>query len=53
VTQHSKLGDDVAGSTTPWTVVTVTYPFQLVLPFTSVNLTTVNISATAQMVEEP
>ena len=53
VTQHSKLGDDKAGSATPWTVVTVTYPFQLVVPFTSVNLTTVNISATAQMVEEP
>ena len=53
VQQHQKLGDDVAGSNTEWTVVTVTYPYQFVLPFTSVNMTTVNISSTVQMVEEP
>jgi hypothetical protein len=53
ITQHSQLGDDISGSSTQWTIVTVTYPFQFLLPFTSVNMTTVHISATAQMVEEP
>jgi hypothetical protein len=53
VAQHQKLGSDASGSNTQWTVVTVSYPFQFLLPFTSVNMTTVHISATAQMVEEP
>jgi TadE-like protein len=53
VQQHQKLGDDAPGSNTQWTVVQVTYPYQFVLPFTSVNMTTVNISSTVQMVEEP
>jgi Flp pilus assembly protein TadG len=53
VSQHQALGDDTAGSSTQWTVVTVKYPFQFVLPFTSVSMTTLNISTTAQMVEEP
>ncbi len=53
VSQHQKLDDDTTGSATQWTVVTITYPYQFTLPFTPMNMTTVNISATAQMVEEP
>lgn len=53
VTQHQKLQDDVSGSSTQWTVVQVTYPFQFTLPFTSVNMKKINISSTVQMVEEP
>lgn len=52
VQQHQQLQDDVAGSSTQWTVVSVRYPFQFTLPFTSLNLTTVNIPAHVQMVEE-
>lgn len=53
VTQHQKLQQDVSGSNTQWTTVQVTYPFQFTLPFTSVNMTKINISSTVQMVEEP
>jgi Flp pilus assembly protein TadG len=52
VQQHQQLNLDSNNPTALWTVVTVTYPFQFVLPFTKLNGATVNISAKAQMVEE-
>jgi Flp pilus assembly protein TadG len=59
---HQKLGDDATGSNTQWTVVTVTYPYKFYLPLPLLRtsggqpysaIPTINISATAQMVEEP
>jgi Flp pilus assembly protein TadG len=52
VQQHQQLNLDSNNPSALWTVVTVNYPFQFVLPFTSLNATTVNMATTAQMVEE-
>jgi Flp pilus assembly protein TadG len=52
VQQHQQLNLDSNNPSALWTVVTVKYPFQFVLPFTSVSATTVSMSTTAQMVEE-
>ena len=52
IQQHQKLGLDPNNLNAEWTIVSVTYPFQFVLPFTSLNAATVNISSTVQMLEE-
>ena len=52
VQQHQQLNLDANNPSALWTVVTVTYPFQFVLPFTSLNASTVSMTTTAQMVEE-
>jgi Flp pilus assembly protein TadG len=52
VQQHQQLNLDANNPSALWTVVTVTYPFQFVLPFTSVNASTVSMTTTSQMVEE-
>lgn len=52
VQQHQVLNLDANNPAALWTVVTVTYPFKFVLPFTSMNGATVTMSTTAQMVEE-
>lgn len=52
VLQHQQLSLDANNPSALWTVVTVTYPFQFVLPFTSVSATTVTMSTKAEMVEE-
>ena len=52
VQQHQQLNLDSNNPSALWTVVTVTYPFQFVLPFTSLNASTVSMTTTAQMVEE-
>ena len=52
VQQHQQLNLDSDNPSALWTVVTVTYPFQFVLPFTSVNASTVSMTTTAEMVEE-
>jgi len=52
VQQHQQLNLDTTNPSALWTVVTVTYPFQFVLPFTSINASTVSMTTTSQMVEE-
>jgi len=52
VLQHQQLNLDANNPNALWTVVTVTYPFQFVLPFSSVSAATVNMTTKAQMVEE-
>lgn len=52
VQQHQQLNLDANNPSALWTVVQVTYPFQFVLPFTSVSTSTVSMTTTAQMVEE-
>jgi Flp pilus assembly protein TadG len=52
VQQHQQLNLDANNPSALWTVVTVTYPFQFTLPFTSVNASTVSMTTTSQMVEE-
>jgi Flp pilus assembly protein TadG len=53
VQQHQQLNLDPNNPDAVWTVVTVTYPFKFVLPFTSLNGATVSMTTTSQMVEEP
>jgi Flp pilus assembly protein TadG len=53
VQQHQQLNLDANNPSATWTVVTVKYPFNFVLPFTSVNAATVSMTTTAEMVEEP
>lgn len=50
--QHQALGLDPNNSNAWWTVVKITYPYQFVLPFTSFNGSTINITTTVQMLEE-
>jgi Flp pilus assembly protein TadG len=52
VQQHQQLNLDANNPSALWTVVTVTYPFQFALPFTSINASTVSMTTTSQMVEE-
>jgi Flp pilus assembly protein TadG len=52
VLQHQQLNLDAKNPTALWTVVQVNYPFQFVLPFTSMSATTISMTSTAQMVEE-
>lgn len=52
IQQHQKLGLDPNNLNAQWTIVSITYPFQFALPFTSLNAATVNISSTVQMLEE-
>lgn len=52
IQQHQALGLDPNNSNAQWTIVSITYPFQFTLPFTSLNATTVNISSQVQMLEE-
>ena len=52
VQQHQQLNLDPNNPSALWTVVQVNYPFQFVLPFTSMSATTINMTTTAQMVEE-
>jgi Flp pilus assembly protein TadG len=52
IQQHQQLNLDANNPNALWTVVQVTYPFQFVLPFTSTSATTINMTTTAQMVEE-
>jgi Flp pilus assembly protein TadG len=50
IQQHQALNLDPLNTTATWTVVTITYPFQFTLPWTSVG--TVNITTQVQMLEE-
>lgn len=52
VQQHQQLNLDPNNPNAGWTIVSITYPFQFTLPFTSLNMTTVNIPTTVQMLEE-
>jgi Flp pilus assembly protein TadG len=52
VQQHQQLNLDPNNPNAGWTVVSITYPFQFTLPFTSLNMTTINIPTTVQMLEE-
>lgn len=50
IQQHQALNLDPLNTNAQWTVITVTYPFQFTLPFTSIGI--VNISTQVQMLEE-
>jgi Flp pilus assembly protein TadG len=50
IQQHQALNLDPLNTTATWTVISVTYPFQFTLPWTSVG--TVNITTQVQMLEE-
>lgn len=50
IQQHQALNLDPLNSNAQWTVISVTYPFQFTLPFTSIG--TVNIATQVQMLEE-
>ena len=52
IQQHQQLGLDPNNPVAAWTIVSVTYPYQFTLPFTSLNMTTINISTQVQMLEE-
>jgi Flp pilus assembly protein TadG len=50
IQQHQALNLDPLNTNAQWTVISITYPFQFTLPFTSIG--TVNISTQVQMLEE-
>ena len=52
IQQHQQLNLDPNNPTAAWTIVSITYPFQFTLPFTSLNASTINISTQVQMLEE-
>jgi Flp pilus assembly protein TadG len=52
IQQHQQLGLDPNNPVAAWTIVSVTYPYQFTLPFSSLNATTINISTQVQMLEE-
>jgi Flp pilus assembly protein TadG len=50
IQQHQALNLDPLNPSATWTVISITYPFQFILPWTTVG--TVNITTQVQMVEE-
>ncbi len=52
IQQHQQLGLDPNNPVAAWTIVSITYPYQFTLPFSSLNAATINISTQVQMVEE-
>lgn len=52
IQQHQQLGLDPNNTSALWTIVSITYPYQFTLPFTSLNMSTINISTQVQMLEE-
>jgi Flp pilus assembly protein TadG len=52
IQQHQQLGLDPNNPVAQWTIVSVTYPYQFTLPFSSLNMATINISTQVQMLEE-
>jgi len=50
IQQHQALNLDPLNTSATWTVISITYPFQFTLPWTSVG--TVNITTQVQMLEE-
>jgi Flp pilus assembly protein TadG len=52
IQQHQQLGLDPNNPVAAWTIVGITYPYQFTLPFSSLNMATINISTQVQMLEE-